>query len=551
MNCGMRKCLSVLLSLILALALAGCGASESSGGGEETSAETESAAAALEGGYLVTDVYGDGQKPWYVVLDYGSEIDPDSVSADDYEVENYDIEAVYVNTGAELPDESTAGNYVLLELSTDYTTANYGGSGSGGADLSGGFSDGSSEDTEALGGETPEGVEDFDGEMPESLGDFDGETPEDFEGDLPQIVDDADAAGDADIGDREVRSGEYGSGEKEDRSGTDSSDASGSSEDGTGNRGGGAGRGSMSGSSSASNQLTVTCTQTGSISCADGTEISAWSESCTTDYTENVNLLVENFTQDTLTLSDGTAIMYSLYLPEDYSGDTEYPLVLFMPDATGEGSDEYLTLTESLGGVIWTTDEWQSEYETIVLVPQYEDSNTEDPVYTMELVTEICGLYSVDSSREYLVGQSSGTIRSIKLLIDYPDEFAGALLVAGQTDSAYTDYISQLSTQNIWMICSEGDARAYPGMTEITEAVETAGTAVTTAQWSAVLSDEEQEQLAAEQASAGTSINWTIFDTGTVMRDDVTSSDATEHMNTWRVAYNLDTVREWLFEQTK
>ncbi|MCD7763385.1 MAG: hypothetical protein LUI14_09365, partial [Lachnospiraceae bacterium] len=64
------------------------------------------------------------------------------------------------------------------------------------------------------------------------------------------------------------------------------------------------------------------------------------------------------------------------------------------------------------------------------------------------------------------------------------------------------------------------------------------------------LTDEEQEQLAAEQASAGTTINWTVFDANTVMRDDVTSTDATEHMNTWRVAYDLDTVREWLFEQT-
>jgi predicted peptidase len=35
------------------------------------------------------------------------------------------------------------------------------------------------------------------------------------------------------------------------------------------------------------------------------------------------------------------------------------------------------------------------------------------------------------------------------------------------------------------------------------------------------------------------------------MEDDVNVSDATEHMNTWRVAYNLDAVREWLFSQSK
>lgn len=517
MKYTMKNCLLMMFSLAFVVALAGCGATASSEESVVSSTETESSETpaeepsaeisadeqTLQDCYLVTNVYGDGQKPWYIVLEYDAEVDPTSVSIEDYEVDSYEIESVYTNSEAAIPDESIAGNYVLIELSTDYTTTNYGGSGSGGSAS-------------------------YNGGMTENRGGFDDDA-----------ATDADNSVDADFDEKEDRSGVGGS---------DTSEMTGDRMQGNSETGG---RGSMSVQTSLSNQLSVTVQQTGSISFANGAVLDAWAESCSTDYTENVNLLVENFTLDTFTLSDGTTLMYSLYLPEDYNEDTAYPLVLFMPDATGEGSDEYLALTESLGGVIWATEEWQNEHETIVLVPQYEDSNTEDPAFTMELVTEIVSQYSVDKSREYLVGQSSGTIRSIKLLIDYPDEFAGALLVAGQTDSAYTDSIADLASQNIWMICSEGDARAYPGMTEITEAVEAAGTEVTIAQWSAALTDEEQEQLAAEQASAGTTINWTIFNTGTVMRDDVTSSDATEHMNTWRVAYDLDSVREWLFEQTK
>ncbi len=201
--------------------------------------------------------------------------------------------------------------------------------------------------------------------------------------------------------------------------------------------------------------------------------------------------------------------------------------------------------------MIWTSDEWQDEYECIVLVPQYTDDNSSDASYTMELVNSISSAYSIDTDRLYLVGQSSGTIRSLKLMIDYPDVFAGAMLVAGQADSDYEGLLANLADQNIWFIASEGDARAYPGIQAIVDAVEAEGTEVTIAQWSADLSDEEQEALAAEMAEAGTSINWTVFDAATVMEDDVEVSDATEHMNTWRVAYNLDTIREWLFEQTK
>ncbi|MCC8104928.1 MAG: hypothetical protein LIO99_02770 [Clostridiales bacterium] len=589
MKCSMKKNLSSFISLTLAFSLTvGFGISASAEESAMTSTETVAEenlsenitdTSGVNNYYLVTNMYGDGQKPWYIVIDYGVELDPSSVRADDFEVDNYEIEAVYTNSETSLPENSTTGNYVLIELSTDYTTTNYGGSGSGSSESDEYNSFGNS----SLGDDSlEEGSEGGRSLGEDSVGG--GSFGDDFFGN--------DSFGDDSAEDRE-NSGNSGNTEflSYEESETESGNLNGLDDSGFGNRGdrsgfGGSGmedfgtgdsdtagsgmggfdasnkadrsmqddsnsRGSMFSSQSAlSNQLTVTFQQTGSITCMDGTTLDAWTESCTTDYETNVNLLVENFSQYTFTLSDGTSLMYSLYLPDNYSEDTEYPLVLFMPDATGEGSDEYLALTESLGGVIWTTEEWQSEHETIVLVPRYESSNTEDPAYTMELVTEIVSQYSVDTSRKYLVGQSSGTIRSIKLLIDYPDEFAGALLVAGQTDSAYTDSIAQLSTQNIWMICSEGDARAYPGMTEITEAVEAEGTEVTIAQWAATLTDDEQEQMAAEQASAGTTINWTIFDANTVMRDDVTSTDATEHMNTWRVAYDLDTVREWLFEQT-
>ena len=281
----------------------------------------------------------------------------------------------------------------------------------------------------------------------------------------------------------------------------------------------------------------------------NGTVIPAWDEAITTDYAENTNLLVENFEQLVYTAEDGTELMYNLCVPED--ADEALPLVLFMPDATGEGSDPVRTLTESLGSVIWSAEEWQAEHPCIVLCPQYESSNGDDLAYTIGLVEYIVDNYNVDESRIYTVGQSSGTIRSIKLMIDYPDLFAAGMLVAGQGQDGYEERLDELSGQTIWLICSAGDERACPGMTAIVEAVEAEGTVVTISQWSADLPDEEQEQLAAEQADAGTIINWTIYDAGTVMEDDVSASAPTEHMNTWRVAYDLDTVREWLFEQSR
>lgn len=426
--------------------------------------------------YLVTNVFGDGQKAWYVVLDYGAEIDPASVDKDDFSVESYDIEAVYVSGEAAIPAESAAGSFVIVELSTAYTTTGYGGPGVGSSASADEGRDESNRPT---------------GDLSEETG----------------------------FGRGEMSGGPSG------------------------------GPGGMTDLNVPSNQITVTIQQVGEIETTDGAILAAWDEAVATDYEENVNLLVEDFEQLVYTADDGTELMYNLYVPENT--DEALPLVLFMPDATGEGSDPVRTLTESRGSVCWATEEWQSEHPCIVLCPQYESSNGDDLTYTVGLVQYIVDNYNVDESRIYTVGQSSGTIRSIKLMIDYPELFAAGMLVAGQGQDGYEERLGELAGQTIWLICSAGDARAYPGMTAIVDAVEAEGTSVTVSQWSADLPDEEQEVLAAEQASAGTSINWTVYDAATVMEDDVNVSDATEHMNTWRVSYDLDTVREWLFEQTK
>jgi|GEM_PF-2729085 len=481
------------ISLILAaiMSLSGFSSYASSVVRKNTLTDTASGVSGSEeltvtGQTLITNVFGDGQKAWIAVLKYGTNIDPESVSVDDFEVEDYDIETVYVNTEAELPDKSTEGNYILIELKTDnYTTANYGGTGA----------TSSEKVAEALEKAAAEGTSQNDVKIPVN----------------------------------------------------ESGDNSGSVNGGHMGNGTGAGRGSLS----PSNQLTVTVRQTGDISSVDGTVIKGSQTEYATKYADNENLLVQNFKQYTFTTKDGTKMMYSLYIPEDYNADTKYPLMTFMPDATGEGDDAYLALTESLGASIWTTDERQEKYKSIVLVPQYTDANTQNDEYTMELIQNITGSYSVDESRLYLSGQSSGTIRSIKLLIDYPDTFAASMLTAGQADSAYVDSLSKLANQKIWMICSAGDVRAYPGMQAITDAVEGAGTAVNISQWSAKLSDDEQEELAAKQEESASTIYWTVYDKGTVMRDDVTSNDATEHMNTWRNSYTLDAVMDWVYSQTK
>lgn len=459
-----RKILS--LSLI-AVVLTGCGADSSvtestEASGTKTSG-TETTSEGIVSVNVITNVYGDGQKVAAVVVEYGENMDASSLDTSDYqiisenvtEVEEYTITDIYTNSEIAMTDSQTEGNYVVIEVSTDYTLSGYG----------------TSEDS-------------FGGGIGTSK---DGESTSNVKG----------------------------------------------------------GR-SFGNVSSESNNLQIKLIQTGDVSSKEGNIYAAGDTEYKNDISTNVNLLVDNFEQLVFTSADGTELMYNLYLPDDYDESVSYPIVLFMPDATGTSSDPYRTLTQGLRAVIWASEESQEENSAIVLAPQYESTN-ESADITMELLEAIVAEYSVNSSRVYLTGQSAGTIRSIEMMIENPDYFAGAMLVAGQAGNEYTDRLAELANQNIWMITSTGDAKAFPGMTAIMEAVEDEGTVVTEGAWSALDSEESRNEAAQEMKNAGTTFYFTVL--SDVVPERISDSDATEHMNTWRVAYSISEIRNWLFEQ--
>lgn len=65
---------------------------------------------------LITEVFGDGQKPSAAALEYSGEIDISSISVDDFRVEGQTIASVYTNSEAALTDRNIPGNYVILNF---------------------------------------------------------------------------------------------------------------------------------------------------------------------------------------------------------------------------------------------------------------------------------------------------------------------------------------------------------------------------------------------------------------------------------------------------
>lgn len=306
--------------------------------------------------------------------------------------------------------------------------------------------------------------------------------------------------------------------------------------------GGGPQLGSAATDSAESTPLTVNVTQSGDIATEDGQTYKADPRVMTNS--KNINLVVEDFKQLVYTDPNynNEKLMYNLYMPKNYDPSRKYPLVLFMHDAGVVSNNPVKTLTQGLGAVIWAAPSEQAKNECFVVAPQYtsviagdNSETTEQMDITVNLIKELTKQYSIDTNRIYNTGQSMGGMTSIAMDIKYPDMFAASLLVACQWDAGK---VAPMAKDNLWIIVSEGDNKAKPGMDAITEALKARGAVVSKATWPAEADASELTNNVNAMLAEGGNINYTVFRNGS-------------HRYTWQYAYTIEGVREWLFKQVK
>ncbi|MDG5487754.1 prolyl oligopeptidase family serine peptidase [Sphingomonas sp. BGYR3] len=266
------------------------------------------------------------------------------------------------------------------------------------------------------------------------------------------------------------------------------------------------------------------------------------------------NLVVDSFTQHVF--SDpvtGDRLVYNLFIPADYDPDRAYPLVLFMHDAGNTGSDPLITLRQGNGATVWAEPQNQAKHPAIVIAPQYAAQTVNDRSEatslldtTVHLVDFLTQQYSIDRDRLYSTGQSGGAMMTIAMNIKYPDLFAASYIVAGQWDPAF---VAPLAEDRLWITVAEGDLKAFPGQNAITKTLEAKGATVARAQWDGRSTPAQFDARASELIAKGAPINYVALTKGTVVRAGQPDNGGSNHTNTWRIAYSIDAIREWLMHQ--
>ncbi len=286
----------------------------------------------------------------------------------------------------------------------------------------------------------------------------------------------------------------------------------------------------------------VYVTQTADIKAFDGTVIAA--DNIETASTEVCEPVINKFKQLTYNNTG-----YNLFIPDDYDENTAYPLVIFIHDAGVRGKDTKIALMQGNGAVSFAAPEWQAKHPCIVIAPQVaEDEDKEIPTI-MGIIDQVKASYNVDEKRIYCTGQSMGCMTFCEMNIEYPDYFTASLLVAGQWDA---DRMAQACTGcKFWILVSNHDERAFPGMNDVVSALENKGVKFGRYIWDAKLPAAKLNQLAAKAREDDVDMRYTVFDGSSVVPYDRNDNPVTNHVCTWPVAYSIDELKEWLFSNVK
>lgn len=238
----------------------------------------------------------------------------------------------------------------------------------------------------------------------------------------------------------------------------------------------------------------------------------------------------------------GQVLPYNIYLPKNYDPARQYPLVLFIHDAGVASGPVTHTLYQGNGATSWAEPEAQARHECIVVAPEYPFITVDDNWNyshhldaTIALLKDLQTRYSIDSKRIYTTGQSMGCMSSIVMMLKEPELFAGALLVAGKWNPAL---MGPLDKQNIWIISCEGDASSNTLQGQAVELWRSRGSRVSEATWDMTLPQAQLSEEANKMRADGNHLLFTHLTGG-------------NHRATWFVAYGIEGVQDWLFEQQR
>jgi predicted esterase len=152
---------------------------------------------------------------------------------------------------------------------------------------------------------------------------------------------------------------------------------------------------------------------------------------------------------------------YTVYLPAQYSPETQWPVILYLHGASARGTDNRLPIVDGLAPHIRARG---GTFPFIVVFPQCEDRNvrhtrgwlaeTPDARRALRILDEVERDFSIDRRREILTGPSMGAVGSWSVACANPSRWSGVLIISGTGNSSDAPKLKDVP---VWVLHGEKD----------------------------------------------------------------------------------------------
>lgn len=185
------------------------------------------------------------------------------------------------------------------------------------------------------------------------------------------------------------------------------------------------------------------------------------------------------FVDKTFKNADGSTSPYVVFVPKDYDGTKEYPVILFLhgagetknPKAKKEGK---MPVEVGIGPAIKKR---EKDFPFIVVIPRAEGfgwaANSENAKRALAMLDEVMKEYKIDPKRQYLTGLSMGGMGTWSIATAMPDRFAAIVPICGRGDPKMAEKLKDLPC---WAFHGDADPTVnVSGSRDMIEAIKKAG----------------------------------------------------------------------------
>lgn len=168
---------------------------------------------------------------------------------------------------------------------------------------------------------------------------------------------------------------------------------------------------------------------------------------------------------------------YGLFVPHGYSGEKEYPLILFLHGAGERGDDGQKPVLQGIGNAIKFKGK-EKTFPFFVIFPQAATKGSwkaggPDANRALAILDEVQKTYKIDSKRIYLTGLSMGGAGTWSLAAAHPNRWAAIVPICFGGDPNIASEIKHIPC---WCFCGDQDSpRLLEGCRSMVKALKAAG----------------------------------------------------------------------------